>query len=264
MQLSISSSITDSIKDSAKLALNLNMGLEISRFPNFQKIDCEFKNIVMSMQKSLLDYNGFLTLHGLFFDESVASNDPAIKLISQKRHKQSLTAAKAINANTIVFHSGNKGMKHKISQNRFRENSILFWKEFIKEFEDADITAVIENVHERHPHQILDIVKEVNSPYLKVSLDTGHANLFSEIEICDWVKIYGKHLHHMHIHNNFGDDDSHNSLIEGTINFAEIFNTLQKENLSPIIVFEMFTQKNLKESLYLYHQLYGETKCQQN
>ena len=261
MKLSLSSSVTDSIKQSAQLAEELGLGIEISRFPNFRNIDSNLDEIIMSLQKSLLGFTNNITLHGMFFDQSIASNDPAIKEVSQRRHRQSFKTAKAIGANILVFHSGHKGMKHKVSFEKFRDNSIIFWKEFIKEFEDSGITAVIENVLERHPQLLLDIINEVNSPFLKFSLDTGHANLFSEIPVSDWIKLYGKKLHHMHIHNNYGDDDSHNSLTDGTVDFIEIFTTLKELSIKPTIIFEMFKKDNLYTSLEYFNKNYGEKLC---
>lgn len=263
-KLLLSSSVKDDLKDSIKLAKELGLGIEISRFPNFKNIDTSFEQILIELQKDLAGFKGQRTLHGMFFDLSIASNDPEIRAISQKRYRQSFEAAKAINADIIVFHSGNKGMKHKASQDKFKKNSISFWKEFIKEFEEANITAVIENVHEREPNSILEVIKGVNSPNLKASIDTGHANLFSEIKIPDWIKAYGKHLHHMHIHNNFGDDDAHNSLINGSISFDEIFNTLKDLNLNPTIVFEIFEQNDLLESLVYFNKNFGDKTCLKN
>ncbi len=264
MKKLLSSSVTDNIKNSAILAQELNVGIEISRFPNFSNIETDFESIILQMQKNLITFSGQVTLHGMFFDLSPASNDPAVRAISQKRHHQSLKAAKAINAETVVFHSGNKGMKHKISQEKFRDNSIKFWNEFIKEFEDSGIVAVIENVHERKPEMISNIVNEVNSDYLKYSLDTGHANLFSEVPITEWIQKYGHKLHHMHIHNNFGNDDEHNSLLKGTIDFHEIFKSLKENNINPIFVFEIFKQNELIESIEFFEKTYGEKLCTKN
>lgn len=263
-KLLLSSSVTSNIKDSAILAEELELGIEISRFPNFKNIDKAFNQILAELQKQLQDFSGFKTIHGMFFDQSVASIDPEIRAISQKRHRQSLEAAKAIKADIVVFHSGNKGMKHKVSQEKFKNSSIIFWKEFIKEFEEANITAVIENVLEKDYELILDIITGVDSPNLKASIDTGHANLFSDVKISEWIRAYGKHLHHMHIHNNFGDDDSHYSLLNGNIDFNEVFETLKELDLNPVIVFEIFKKDDLIESLDYFKKTFGDKICLKN
>ncbi len=250
--LLISSSVTSNLKEATILAQELGLGIEVSRFPNFKNIHTEFDNILVELDKNLGNFDGFKSLHGMFFDQSIASIDPEIRAISQKRHKQSLKAAQVIGAEIVVFHSGHKGMKHKVSFDKFKKSSILFWQEFVQEFEKSKITAVIENVLERDYELIREIVSEVNSPYLKASIDTGHANLFSTVDICDWIDAYGNNLHHMHIHNNFGDDDSHYSLLKGTVDFEKIFKQIKLKNINPTVVFEIFKKDDLFESIEYY------------
>lgn len=261
IQKSLSSSVTPNLKSSIILAEELGLGIEISRIPNLKTIDSDFDSTILQLQKELSNFSGYKTLHAMFFDINVASKDTAIKEISKKRHLQSFKTAQVIGADIVVFHSGNKGMKHKISQNRFIDQSILFWKEFIKHFEDSSITAVIENVHERDYNLISDIIHGVNSPNLKMSLDTGHANLFSEIKISEWIKAYGKNLRHLHIHNNYGDDDSHNGLLDGTIDFTEVLNSIMEQEISPTFVFEIFNKEALLESLKYFNTHFEEKLC---
>ena len=265
MKKLLSSTVMGNIKASARLANELGIGIEISRIPNFQKIDSEIDLIIDDINRDLDGFKGYKSLHAMFFDIMTVSKDPAIEAISRRRHEQSFKVGEAIGVKNIVFHSGNKCMKHKETQERFRDNSIVFWSEFIGRFEDAGITAVIENVHEPKSNMILDIIKGVNSPNLKCSLDTGHANLFStEPDVETWIKAYGKYLHHMHIHNNFGENDSHFSLLNGSIEFSNIFSTLKQENLSPLIVFEIFKKSDLIESIEYFNSYFGEKACLKN
>ncbi len=264
MRTSISSTISKNINESIAVAKKLNMGIELSRVPNLQGIDTELDNIAAMVKKAFDGFESHRSLHGMFFDLSVSSNDPLIKEVSQKRYRQSLEVGKAMNAEIIVFHSGNKGMKHKQSQEVFRDKSIQFWKEFIKEFEDAGIIAVIENVHECYPAMILDIIKNVGSQNLRASLDTGHANLFSNVQIVDWIDQYKPYLSHMHIHNNMGDDDAHSNLYNGSLDFTKILNKIKSENIDPLIVFEMFNIENIEKSLILFNQIFEDELCKKN
>lgn len=264
MKKFISSSISKDLRNSVEIAKSLNLGIEISRLPNFIDIDNNLDGIIRELQNALNDFEGARTLHGMFFDLSIASQDRAIRQLSRKRHAQSLQVAKSINAKTLVFHSGYKAMKHKISQDKFKETSIKFWKEFVKEFEDLNIIAAIENVLEPTPSLILDIIENVASPNLKASIDTGHANLVSNLEVSSWIKQYGHHLHHMHIHNNFGDDDSHFSILNGTLDFDKIFDELISTDLKPKIVFEIFDKDDLIESVSYFNTYFGEKQCLEN
>ena len=255
MELLLSSSVEKSIKDAANLAQKLGIGLEVSRLPGVKRIDDDFPAIIADLKEEVKDFHGTRTLHALFSDLNPASKDAALKKIAEKRYQQSLEAAKAINAVNVVFHSGHKGMKHRVSVANYLEGSIKFWKEYIKQFEDLGITATIENVLEDAPANLVTIVDEVNSPNLKICLDTGHANLCSQIPVTEWIKTYGTRLHHMHWHNNYKTNDDHAGLRSGLVNFIDVAATLKEENLSPRIVFEMFEKQTLFESIEIYKKI---------
>ena len=245
----ITSSVEKSISKSAKLAEELGTGLEVSRLPGTDRLDSDFDAILKDLTNELSGFKGPVTFHALFSGLNPASKDSAIQKIVEKRFQQSYIAGKLIKAENIVFHSGNKGMKNKPSDDYFVEHSIIFWKEFIKQFEDAGIHATLENVSEYYPQVTKTVVDEVNSPYLNLTLDTGHANLTCDIDPSEWIKFYGKKLTHMHLHNNMKTNDDHAGFNYGTINFLRVFKTLKDENLSPLIVLEIFNREQLIESL---------------
>lgn len=239
-----------------ELAEQLNTGIEISRFYDFYNIDDNYEKTLNEMKNVFSDFKQGLTVHAFFFNLSVVSRDKAIKEISIRRSEQSLRAALELKAETLVFHTGfNAFLKHNDSKKLFTENYIIFWKDFIKNFEKENLIAVLENVQEHDPDFINNIIKEVNSPNLKASIDTGHANIHSKLPVVEWIKGYNKNLHHMHLHNNFGDDDSHNSLLKGNIDFEEILKTLKNNNLTPQIVFEIFDKKSIIESVEYFNEI---------
>ena len=59
----------------------------------------------------------------------------------------------------------------------------------------------------------------------------------------------------MHIHNNFRENDDHSNLLNGTINYEEVFKTLTELNLQPSIVLEMFTEEDIRKSIDLMLKL---------
>ena len=254
----ISSSVyKKDFKKVASIASELGCGVEISRFKMFLT-DEEKQKAISETKKSFENFDGELTLHGHFFDLNVASRDPEIERVSIMRFEQALDIAVDMGMKTVLFHSGYNAFKHRDYQKQFREWSLDFWKDFIKKFEKAGVVAVIENVLEETPEKNLAIIETINSPNLKLSLDIGHANVYSKVPVIEWIKAYKKYLYHMHIHNNFGDDDSHFSVLNGTINFRKVVETLIEENLSPKIVFEIFKENELRESVNFFNKLCKE------
>ena len=250
MNVLISSTISKDLSESVKIAKDLGLGIELSRIPNIINNQRPFEDVKAEMKDIFGGFDGLKSVHGLFFDLSIASIDDDIREISIKRYLQSLEIAKAIGAKTIVYHTGCEAtIKHRKFQQAYSEDSIKFWKNYIKAYENAGITAVQENVSENTFEPILKIVNSVNSPYLKASLDTGHVNVHSDNKVTKWLEGYGSALKHMHIHNNYGDDDSHLSLLKGTLDFDEIFDKIKELEINPVMVLEIFTENDLYESV---------------
>ncbi len=246
----ISSSAKDTIKESVQLAQELNTGIEISRLPLYKSDKYTPEEVWEDIRNDLKGFNNKVTLHAMFSDINIASQDYLIREVGIRRYKESLETGKGINAEIILFHSGYKGTKHYGSIESFKKNFISFWKDFIKEFEENNITAVIENVFETGPDFCKELIEKVNSDYFKLALDCGHVNLYAHnSEITEWIKEYGDKLYHMHIHNNFEQNDDHNNLYDGTLDYKEIFNTLKEKSLNPTMVLEMFTEDDIRKSI---------------
>lgn len=250
MNVLISSTISKDLRKSVQIAQDLGLGIELSRIPNIISNKRPFKDVLNEMKDIFGKFNGIKSVHGLFFDLSIASIDDDIRALSIKRYLQSLEIAKIIGAQTIVYHTGCEAtIKHRKFQQAYSEDSIKFWENYIQAYENAKILAVQENVSENNYEPILRIVNAVNSPYLQASLDTGHVNVHSDNKVTQWIEGYGQALKHMHIHNNYGDDDSHLSLLKGTLDFDEIFDKIKVQNINPVLVLEIFTENDLYESV---------------
>ncbi len=257
MKKLLSSSIDSDLGNVVKIANELNLGIEISRLPKHLNVDDEFEEMKDYLCKNLEGFKNEITMHGQFSDLNIASIDKEIKKISEKRYYQSLELAQCIKASTLLFHTNKKSTKHIGAQKKFDKNFLNFWQDFIKDIEKTKLVAVLENVHEKTPNFIKNVIQEINSPKLKASLDVGHVNVYSDIEVEIWLNEYKDILHHMHIHNNFGDDDSHFSITKGSLDCQKIVNTLKHNNLEPIIVFEVFNLNDLKSSLDCFNKCYA-------
>lgn len=258
LNIFISSSVKENIEDTATLANELGVNIEVCKFADPVILDNGFENLLNHFSEALRDFQGKLSLHGAFFDLNPVSKDSRIVDITVYRYNQSLSIAKKLNARTIVFHTGYNGLvKFPVYHEKFIDNQILFWQEFIKRFEDEDITVALENTYEDTPEVILTILEEVNSKYLKTCIDTGHVNINSSCDIYRWIDRLGNYLHHMHLHNNLGDQDAHSSLLNGSLDFGKIFETLRKNNLTPNLAVEVFNADPAIESIEFLKSQYN-------
>lgn len=236
----ISSALREDIKDTVKLANELGANIEICKFSESEILDNNLEATVNIFKDAFTELNGSLSMHGAFYDINPVSKDTKVKELSIYRYTQSLNIAKALGAKVIVFHTAyNALVKTPSYNNKFLDDQIKFWTEFIKPFEDAGIKAALENTYEDNPDIIISILDNVNSPNLRACIDTGHVNINSSLSVSDWVIQTSKHLEHMHIHNNNGLYDEHCSLENGTLDFSEIFRTLLDNNLNPNMTLEI-------------------------
>ena len=238
------------------VACELNCGIEISRFGRLKDIEDSFDITKKEYLAALKDFDGDVTLHGFFSNLNVASKDPLIREVSEKRYYQSLELASEFGAKTVIFHTCfNNLLKHREYRQMYFQRNIEFFHEFIPYFEKEGIIATLENVHESDWELIRSIVATVNSPNLKVTIDIGHCNLHSDYSVSEWIRNYGIMLHHMHFHNNYRDEDSHSSLLNGSLDIEPVIKTLKDMCLLPQITFEIFDKDALFESVKYFDEV---------
>ena len=251
LQRFISSTVSyHDFQEAVNIASELSCGIEISRFGKLGEIDENYEKNKIEYRRILDDFEGEVTLHGFFSNLNIAAKDPLIKEVSIKRYNQTLELASVFDVKKVVLHTClNNLLKQRSYHEMFFLSNIEFFKEYIKNYENLGIIVGLENVHEANPDYIRNLIGAVNSPNFKTTLDIGHCNLHSNITPSDWIKEYGIMLTHMHFHNNFKDEDSHSSLLKGSVDIKEILKTLKKMQLFPTITFEIFDYEELVESI---------------
>ncbi|RJQ55650.1 MAG: sugar phosphate isomerase/epimerase [Desulfobacteraceae bacterium] len=73
--------------------------------------------------------------------------------------------------------------------------------------------------------EIAEWVDDVGSPALKITLDTGHANLEGGVEQA--IELYGSRIAHVHLDDNNGKSSQHGEVGSGTIDWTAIAPFLQ-------------------------------------
>lgn len=201
------------------LAKEYGIGVEIAAF-------CTAANISPEAVAKVRKEKGALpcTFHGAFNELFPCAIDPEARKLAAFRFRQAGELARDFSAQKLILHGGYvPRMYYPIW---YVEQSILFWKAFLKENPDMP-TICLENVLEGTPDMLLEIVKGVDDPRLRLCLDIGHANVYSRIPAGQWVSDWLPYLSHAHIHNNDGSLDAHGSLGEGTMPIAELISMME-------------------------------------
>ena len=223
--------------DAVRVAKEYGCGLEIAEYCTAWNMDEKFAGVDGVVQKKL-DGISRSVLHAPYNELFPCAIDPKARELAASRYRQAIDLAKCYGSTKVIIHGGfNPWIYFPVW---YTAESIKFWKEFLQE--DPGVEIVLENVLETDPAWLLDIVKGVDDPRLKMCLDIGHVNAYSNIPVMDWLETCAPYISHFHVHNNDGTRDQHNALNDGTIPMKEFL--LRAEELCPDATFTMELMKD--------------------
>lgn len=149
-----------------------------------------------------------------------------------EKMSKALIAAKILGAKYMAIHPLMPyGIEEPINADEVWEINKRFYSALAKVGQSLGVYVCLENMpFPDFPISdvptIVKLVKEINHPYLKICLDTGHANIFP-LPIGEAVRLIGKELLAiLHIHDNYADKDTHNNPYDGTVNWGDFAEAL--------------------------------------
>ena len=216
--------------DAVRVAEEYGLGLEIAEYCTAWNMDEKFEAIDRVVWKKLKRMPGSL-LHAPYNELFPCAIDRKARELADFRYRQAIGLAQRYGAKKVVIHGGYNGQMY--FPVWYVEQSVLFWKAFLKD--DPEVEIVLENVLEREPVWLLDIIRGVDDPRLRMCLDIGHVNAYSHIPVMDWLDACAPFISHFHIHNNDGTRDQHSALCDGSIPVKEFL--LRAEALCPDATF---------------------------
>jgi sugar phosphate isomerase/epimerase len=189
--------------------------------------------------RGLLDgHAGRWGIHGPFWGFSLAAGDPDVRAIVHKRLDQGLAVCEAIGGTHMVIHSPvSIWDDHNLdnwpdTRTRLFENVHANLAPAVKRAEEIGCTLVLENIEDCDPKIRVDLVATFQSPAIKVSLDTGHANyvhcMHRAPAVDYYVRAAGRELAHVHIQDTDGYADRHWAPGEGNIPWTQVFRALHQ------------------------------------
>lgn len=206
------------------LARRYSLGVEIASFCTAWNMDEHLPETEDALQTTLTGISRRV-LHGPFNELFPCAIDPRARALAADRYRQAIALAKRYNANKIVIHGG--FIPRVYFPEWYEEQSIRFWQEFLPEIPQG-MTVCLENVLEPSPGMLLNVVRAVNDQRLRLCLDVGHANAYSDISVRQWLEESADYLSHLHIHNNDGTGDPHSQLWEGSIPIRQLLDRAWK------------------------------------
>ena len=228
--------------DAVRVAGENGLGLEIAEYCTAWNMDEKFEAIDYVVRKKLQGMPGSL-FHAPYNELFPCAIDKKARALAADRYRQAVDLAKRYGSGKVIIHGGYHPLMYYPVW--YIEQSVLFWKEFLKE--DPGVEIVLENVLETEPQWLPDIVRGVDHPKFRMCLDVGHASAYSKIPLMTWLETWAPYISHFHIHNNdgFGTDgtaDKHAPLMDGAIPMKELL--LKIEQLCPDATLVLELMKN--------------------
>lgn len=192
-------------------------------------LDPEKRDATIAEMKVCLEKTGSKNsiIHGPFTEIIPGAIDHRAVEIGMDRLNEAYEVCHKLGVNKMVVHTGFVPLMY--HKEWHLEKSKVFWKRFLENKAD-DFELYIENVFEDEPYLMKDLIDLVDDKRASICLDVGHANAMTTKEhtVEDWIEILGKRVKHIHIHNNDGTGDTHNSINQGSMDWKRVMEILDK------------------------------------
>lgn len=206
------------------LGKQYGLGLELAEYSTAWDMDIEFEETDRRVQEKL-KYAPAFVMHGPYSEMFPCAIDPEVRKVAARRFRQALKLARSYGIYRVVLHGGYNPWMYFSCW--YVEQSQIFWREFVREIPE-DMTVLLENVLEKQPEHLAEIVRQVNDPRLRMCLDVGHAHAYSEVDEFQWLRQCTDVIDHFHIHNNDKSWDTHSPLDQGTVPMEDLLQEIQK------------------------------------
>lgn len=225
-------------EDDYDTAAEYGLGLEIAEFCTAMNMDGELYEIFDSNVRIKMKSAQRFLFHGPFADLSPCCIDPRVRQVSLERFCQAVELAGHYGIKRVILHSGFIPQVH--FPHWFHEEGVKFWQELLALL-PADVEICLENVMDPNPGLLTALVRKVNDPRLGLCLDVGHANVTESHTLLQWLEAFRPYLRHVHLHNNDGKTDAHDTLDSGTIDMAAVLDWLNANAPEVTITIENMT-----------------------
>ncbi len=236
--------------------------LELQDFHWPEVLEGDLSSLIEEAKTALDGYGGRVGIHGPFWDLPLATWDPQIREVIQKRMTKGLDVCEKIGGTHMVVHSPylewdhNNNLNYPGAREGIFERTHKTMDPIVKRAEEIGTTLVMENIGDIDPYFRVELAASFNSEAFKVSVDTGHAHYAygsrNAPPVDYFIKAAGNDLHHIHLQDADGYADRHWPLGDGNILWPSVFNALHDLTSEPRLIIEVVgAQKILKSFQYL-------------
>ncbi|WP_306005574.1 sugar phosphate isomerase/epimerase family protein [Aquicoccus porphyridii] len=223
--------------------------IEIQDFVMPEVITGDCGPLIASYRAALDGHAGARGIHGPFFGLDLSNPDPEIRAVIQARLLKGLEIAEALGATHMVVHSPFTYW-HLLNRRNYAELHGQMLEAIaaclapvLARAGDIGCDLMLENIDDTDPGDRNDVVTRIGHPNLRVSIDTGHAQLahgrYGAPPVVDFIAEAGAHLGHVHVQDADGYADRHWHPGEGCVPWAAVFAALARSPAAPRLILEV-------------------------
>jgi sugar phosphate isomerase/epimerase len=167
----------------------------------------------------------------------------------------SLEVAAELGAQKVVLHPGHIGGLGVYVKETALTHANQSLASIIGRAQALGLCVCLENMFPKcraffEPPDFVEILQRF--PDLKLTLDTGHANIGTRggRRILEFIEKFGHRIGHLHVSDNLGERDDHIPVGTGTIDFIKIVRALKQCGYNDTATLEIFSEdcRELKKS----------------
>ena len=163
-----------------------------------------------------------------------------------KRTLKCVDACGAWGIKNLVVHSG---YSYGFSKQKTFEENKKFFLPLLERAEKHGVNILVENFNKMclkdifwidNATDLLELIKKVNHPLFHAIWDVGHGNL-QEMTQYEELALLKGHVKAIHVHDNMGDNDTHQTPFFGTVNWDSVMHGLSNIGYDGYFTFEVTT-----------------------
>ncbi|HMA85623.1 MAG TPA: sugar phosphate isomerase/epimerase family protein [Desulfosalsimonadaceae bacterium] len=225
------------------LDLNPEIGLDAAALDRFSLSD--FSRIADKIH----DHGLSITIHGPFLDLSPGSPDPAIRDATCSRFQQMINAVAVFQPKSVVCHAAYDTYRYEFCRDEWYARSFDTWQWVADAVNARGARLMLENVYERYPEDLVDLLSPFDRDHVGCCLDVGHLSVFGRQPLSRWIESLAPWIGQLHLHDNNGNFDDHLPMGAGSIDFKPVLDFLAGKKLTPIITLEPHRQEDFRSSI---------------
>jgi len=189
----------------------------------------------------------------------------SIRKASLSEVLNSLETASELGATKVVLHPSYIGGMGIFVMNTVIKYAFESLSAIVAKADQLKICLCLENMFPKYhmgvePEDFIEIFKTF--PTLRLTLDTGHANIDDPggQRLLEFIKLFESRLNHIHISDNLGERDDHLPIGAGNIDFHKVITALKSCGYKETVTFEIFTEnrKDLERSRKKFSDMIDE------